>query len=135
MRRAEVVRVGWGALLVLAPGVVLRGAQAPQASKRAMRIARLLGSRQLVQGTVTLLGGGAHGVTRGVGAVVDGLHAGSALALAALSPRWRLTAGADAVVAAAFAATAFVATDRDTRMDRTQAGRQKPATTTPGGSS
>jgi len=91
-----------------------------------VRITRLLGSRQLVQGTVGLVADTT--LTRRLGAVADALHAASGLALAVVSPRWRVAATGDAVLAAALAATGV-----STRMDRTQAGRQQTANTITGG--
>lgn len=127
MRRTALVRAGWGAVLLLAPRQALRLGRAPDASERSVRITRLLGSRQLAQGTVTLAVDTA--LIGDLGALADGLHALSALGLAAISPRWRRTAVADAVVAAALAATGV-----HRGMDRGRAGRQESATKRSGGS-
>ncbi|GGK81242.1 hypothetical protein [Mangrovihabitans endophyticus] len=95
-------RAGWGLVLLCAPRRVLAcgGHPAPAAPARA--VARILGTRHLIQAGLTALA-----PTRPVvalGAVADVLHAATGVALAVTSPRWRAVAVADTALAAGFAA-------------------------------
>lgn len=96
-------RIGFGALLVLAPGSLLRPllGGAPSAGERA--VARLLGARNLVEGAAVL-----RSPTRGwlaAAAAVDAAHAATMLLLAARSRRYRRAALASAAVASTAALT------------------------------
>lgn len=105
-RSAELfVRVGWGAFLVAAPGVVLRSAGGTdEAASR--WVVRVLGLRHLIEAAVEA----PHGRdVRRVGAAVDAIHAATALAFGLLDRRWRRPALADAMVAAGFAAVGCLA--------------------------
>jgi hypothetical protein len=101
------VRVAYGAALVLAPGPAIRLANGRLASRRVRRVARVLGARHLIQATLTALAPG-PGVLA-AGGQVDAVHTASMLLLAAASPAGRRAALADALAEAAFAAAGFSA--------------------------
>ncbi|MFI7427694.1 hypothetical protein ACIBPB_11980 [Micromonospora sp. NPDC049836] len=99
-RGAVGVRLVWAGLLLLAPGALLR--PVGPATTAALTTLRVLGARHLVQTIVT-----SWRPTRAVlaaGAAVDGIHAVTALALAAADPRQRHAALADSAVATCWAA-------------------------------
>ena len=110
MRGAAVARAGWGCVLLVATGRVLRVGGRPPAPPAALAVARVLGARQLVQAAVTAVRPG--GPVAGVSAAVDALHAATDVALAAVAPRWRRIALADTAVAAALAAAGWRARRR-----------------------
>jgi hypothetical protein len=108
-RRAllELARASYGAALVMAPGTLTYLATGRSVGRRGRRVARLLGTRHLVQAAVT-----AFVPVRGVfalGAAVDAVHAGSMLLLAAADPVARDAALTDALAEAAFAAAGWSA--------------------------
>jgi hypothetical protein len=105
-----VVRAGWGcALLLGAERILAMGADRPiPASVTA--ITRVLGARQLLQAATTALA--PSGPVVGLGAVVDALHAGTSLSLAAVSRRWRRVALIDAVVDVALAGAGWTCGSR-----------------------
>lgn len=96
------VRGGYGAVLLCAPGTAIRLSGARQASPRARAVTRLLGFRHLLQAAVTVAAPNAVVLT--IGAQVDLAHAASMLALAAASPPLRRAGLADGLIAAMFAA-------------------------------
>ncbi|WP_155123512.1 MULTISPECIES: hypothetical protein [unclassified Actinoplanes] len=100
VRAAAAARVAWGVALVAAPHRIPRYGAAP-----AVAVLRVLGARQIVQGAVTLAR--PTPLVTGCGALVDALHAGTDLAAAAGSARWRPVALPDAVVALGFAAAGW----------------------------
>jgi hypothetical protein len=98
------VRLSWGAALVLAPGrVVVALGGADTAVSR--RVERTLGARHLVQGTVELV---AWPRWRRLGVVVDLLHAATGVALAVGDERWRRPAALDATITTTLAAGGVV---------------------------
>lgn len=97
--RVAAVRVGWGTLLVTAPGRVLATLPGVQSTPGVTAIARLLGVRHLTQGAAALAG---SQIARRAW-WIDASHSATMLGLAASSPTYRRLAGADAMVAAAFA--------------------------------
>jgi hypothetical protein len=100
-RRGEAAaRAAWGAAMVIAPGLALRGLGG-RPRRTATVIVRLLGVRHLVQSTLTWLRPTDR--TIAVGAAVDATHAASALAAAALGAHRRTT------LASAAAATGWAA--------------------------
>jgi hypothetical protein len=103
IRATAVARAGWACVLLFVPEKVLRIGGRPPIPAAATAVARVLGARQLVQAAVTAVA--PTGSIAGLGALVDGLHAGTTVGAAALSPRWRRTALTDAVIAAGFAAS------------------------------
>jgi hypothetical protein len=84
------------------PGLVL-GVRLDQ---RASLVARVLGARQLIEASVAAAV--PSPVTLKISSAVDGLHAGSMLALAAADDRRRKVALADAALAAGLCAAAWV---------------------------
>ncbi len=94
------VRLAWGALLLVRPGVGVRvlGGRSTEGADWVMRV---LGARHVIEAGLELR----HGPRwRRAGGVVDALHSASALGFAQIDRRWRRVARADALVAAGFAA-------------------------------
>jgi hypothetical protein len=98
--RITVFRLAYGAVLVVAPGVLLRACGGPD-DRPARIYARLLGGRQIAEGLV-LVGRDEPGWPL-AGALVDALHAATAVALAAHSERYRRLALLNAAGASALA--------------------------------
>ncbi|GAA3419995.1 hypothetical protein GCM10018952_61490 [Streptosporangium vulgare] len=99
VRAVEVARAAWGLALLLAPSQVLR-VLGGRGDHMAKAVARLLGARQLGQAAWSGLRP-SQAVLAG-GAVIDLVHAGTALALGAADHRWRHVALSDAGVALAW---------------------------------
>jgi short-subunit dehydrogenase len=102
---AAVARAGWASVLLLAPERVLRIGGRPSPPAAAVAVARVLGARQLAQAVA--VAARPSGPVAGAGAVVDAIHAGTDVGLAATSARWRRIALIDATVAAALAAAGW----------------------------
>ncbi len=101
-RALIVVRVLWGAVLLITPEVVLRDLPHQRIERLARGFARVLGTRHLTQAAIT----SRHG-PRGwmvAGAVVDAIHAATMAALAALRPDRRKLALTNVATATALAA-------------------------------
>ena len=94
-------RAGYGAALLCAPGPMIGVITGQPPSRRARRVARILGVRHLAQAAVTALNPGSEVVALGV--VVDLLHAASMFAFAAVVPDLRRAELADALAATALA--------------------------------
>lgn len=97
-------RAGYGAALLFVPARLLALGTGSPLPGSAVAVARVLGARHLVQSTVTVAR--PTGWIVRAGAVVDTLHGSSQVGLAAISPRWRRVALADAAIAALLVATA-----------------------------
>jgi len=109
----EAVRAIWGAVELVEPAVVGRGLLGHEPDDAVQGVMRILGARHLVQAAaVGLTGGRLHGA----GGVVDLLHAGSMVALAAMDARRRRTASVSACVALTFAVAEFAAAARRRRV-------------------
>jgi hypothetical protein len=104
-RRLQLTRAGYGAALVMAPGLVTYLATGRFPGRRGRRVAQLLGTRHLVQAAVTAFVPVADVFE--LGAEVDAVHAGSMLALAAADPAARPAALTDTLAEALFAAAGF----------------------------
>ncbi|GID31977.1 SDR family oxidoreductase [Paractinoplanes brasiliensis] len=104
MRAATMARTGWASALLLAPEVLLRTAGRPVPAAATV-VARVLGTRQILQAAVTTAAPTAR-VTL-LSAALDALHASTGLALAAASPRWRRIALVDATIATGLAVAAW----------------------------
>ncbi len=94
-------RLGWGAMLVLAPAPVLRAFTSP-VTPTWCAVARVLGLRHVAQALAE------HRVAPGRPALlrgIDGAHAASALVVARLDPGHRRLALVDAAIATGFALT------------------------------
>ena len=101
-RAFSLTRAAYGAVLVCAPGAVIGLCTGQQASRRTRAVARVLGSRHLVQAAVTARAPSA--LVLRAGAQVDLAHAASMLALGAVGRPLRHAPLADGLVAAIFAA-------------------------------
>jgi hypothetical protein len=100
-RAFGLLRAGYGAVLLGAPGAVIGICTGQPASSRARATARLLGARHLAQAAVTVAA--PTGRVLAVGAGLDLAHAASMLALAAGRRPLRRAELADAATEAAFA--------------------------------
>lgn len=110
-RAFVLVRTAWGVALVAAPGLMARTAAGRGGfSTRTEHVARLLGSRHLLQAAVTAARPDTPVLL--IGAAADVLHAASGVALGVLDGRWRRPALLDAAVAAAFATAGLAAARR-----------------------
>jgi len=92
------LRLAVGALLVLRPSPAAAALGGPTTGDHP--VLRVLGVRQLLHGGLRLRYSSRR--ARQVGAVVDGLHASTCVALAVASPSRRRAALRDAVVAVSF---------------------------------
>jgi len=106
VKAVQMVRVAWGLLQLATPGLVADRVLRVPLDHRAEVVARVLAARQVLQAGLLLRTPTA--ATLSVGAGVDGLHAASMLALAALNARRRPPALLDASIAAAFAVSGVV---------------------------
>jgi len=96
------VRAAYGAVLLSAPGAVVRLYSGHPDDRRSRRVARLLGARHLTQAVLTV--GAPSATVRALGVEADLAHAVSMLGLAAGDRSRRRAALIDAVGAASFAA-------------------------------
>jgi hypothetical protein len=106
-RELQMMRVGYGAALVLMPGTTIFLATGRLPGKRTRQVVQVLGARHLAQTALT-----AAAPRPGVFAIgwqVDAVHAASMLLLAAVSRACRSAALTDALTEAAFAAAGFSA--------------------------
>lgn len=130
------VRAGYGAGLVAAPGVLI-GLTGERPGRRECAVARVLGVRHLMQAAITVAAeraGPDCPVVLGGGAAVDVLHAASMLALGAVDRGVRRTVLTDAAVETGFAAAggwAARAALTDDSLLTPQALFQLPPTTQP----
>ncbi len=101
VRRAELVRGGWGLACLAAPDLVVSRLGDGRTDSRARWVCRVLGARQLTQAVLSGLPPSAQVVA--VGVWVDSVHSLTAAGLALVDrSRWR-PALLDVAVAAAFA--------------------------------
>jgi hypothetical protein len=103
----QLTRAGYGAALLLAPVLTIRLATGNPPSRRACRVARLLGARHLAQATLTAVAPLPGAFVAGAGA--DALHAASMLILATVDRAARRAALTDTAAEAAFAAAGLAA--------------------------
>ncbi len=96
------LRAGYAAVLLCAPGAVIGICTGQPASKLDRRVVRVLGLRHLTQAVLTARSPSA--VILGAGVLVDLAHAGSMLAFATTNHPMRPAERADALIATAFAA-------------------------------
>jgi hypothetical protein len=99
------IRVGYGAALVLMPGTTIFLATGRVPGRRTRRVAQVLGARHLAQAALTAAA--PRPVVLAAGALVDAAHAASMLLLAAVSRAGRGAALTDALAETAFAAAGF----------------------------
>jgi hypothetical protein len=100
-RALQAARVGYGMVLVLTPGLVLRLVTGQIPSRRACLVAQVLGTRHLVQAALTAADPRPEAFV--IGGQVDAVHTASML-LAAIRPGGRRAALTDALIEAALAA-------------------------------
>jgi hypothetical protein len=98
-------RAAYGAALLAAPVPILTAVTGVVPSARARRVTRLLGARLLAQAAISARAGGELLM---LGAVADGLHAVSMLALAAPGHQLRRAELGDALVASLLAAAGLL---------------------------
>lgn len=98
-------RLAWAAALLAAPDAMVRAAGGT-ADGRSRRVARILGARHAIQGTIELL---SWPRWRRSGIAVDGLHATTAAGLALVDDSRRRVAVADTAAATTFAVLGAVA--------------------------
>jgi hypothetical protein len=103
----QIARATYGAALVLVPGPAIHLATGRLPSRRACRVARVLGARHLIQAALTAAAPGREGLA--LGGQVDAVHSASMLLLAVVSRTQRRPAVTDALTEAAFAAAGFSA--------------------------
>jgi hypothetical protein len=106
-RGFQKLRAAYGAALVLVPGPVIWLATGQRPSRRACRVAQVLGIRHLIQAALTAAA--PEPAVLAIGGQVDAVHAASMLLLAAVSRAGRRAALTDALTEAAFAAAGFSA--------------------------
>ncbi|HEY6311748.1 MAG TPA: hypothetical protein VIY52_13225 [Streptosporangiaceae bacterium] len=101
------VRATYGAALVLVPGPVIWLATGQRPSRRACRVAQVLGIRHLIQAALTAAA--PEPAVLAIGGQIDVVHAASMLLLAVVSRTGRRAALTDALTEAAFAAAGYSA--------------------------
>jgi hypothetical protein len=106
-RGLQKVRAAYGAALVLVPGPVIWLATGQLPSRRACRVAQVLGIRHLAQAALTAAA--PEPAVLAIGGQVDAVHAASMLLLASVSRAGRRAALTDALTEAALAAAGFSA--------------------------
>jgi hypothetical protein len=116
VRATAVLRAGWGGALLLVPRRLLNAAGYRPAPAGAVLVLRVLGARHLAQAAAG--GVAARESFAALGAVVDTLHSGTCVGLAAGSGRWRRAALLDAAVEAGFAAAGWRCRPRSVRTRR-----------------
>ncbi|ORA09922.1 hypothetical protein [Mycobacterium arosiense] len=102
IRAIELVRAGWGAVLLVAPAEVLNHLHGVQVDRKALVVTRILGARHLAQSLLSGVNPGPEVLAAGVW--VDAVHSATALGLAVIDRRRARGGVTDAVVAASWAA-------------------------------
>ena len=125
-------RAGYGAALLCAPGPMIGVVTGQPPSRRARRVARVLGVRHLAQAAITAVNPGPEVVALGV--IVDLLHAASMFAFAAVVPDLRQAELADALAATtlAVAEPAIASLGRPKAAGRDQQAEDRRGTRPPG---
>jgi hypothetical protein len=101
IRAIELIRAGWGAVLVTAPTEVLNHIHGVRVDRKALVVTRILGARHLTQALLSGINPGPEVLAAGVW--VDTVHSATALGLAVLDRRRARGGVTDAVVAASWA--------------------------------
>lgn len=101
LRAIELIRAGWGAVLLAAPAEVLSHLHGVQVDRKAIVVTRILGARHLAQALLSGVDPGPEVLAAGVW--VDTVHSATALGLAAVDRRRARGGVTDAVVAASWA--------------------------------
>lgn len=103
MSPVTVIRAGWGAALLVAPGAVLGCLPRQRIDRPARAVARLLGARQPAQAAIADSARGSRPSWLLAGAAVDATHAATMIVLAMRIPDRRRPALTNAAMATAFA--------------------------------
>ena len=101
IRAIELIRAGWGVVLLAAPNDVLDHIHGVQVDRKALVVTRILGARHLSQALLSGLNPGPEVLAAGVW--VDTVHSATALSLAMIDRRRARGGVTDAVVAASWA--------------------------------
>jgi hypothetical protein len=116
IRATAAVRAGWAVILLALPQRLLRADGGGPVPAVAVAAVRVLGVRHLLQaGASAVL---PTGSIAGLGALVDTVHAGSCVGLAAGSSRWRRVALVDVLIEAGFAASGWSSRSRPVSVHR-----------------
>jgi hypothetical protein len=102
IRAIELIRAGWGGVLLAAPAEVLGHIHGARVDRRAVVVTRILGARHLVQALLSGVDPGPEVLAAGVW--VDTVHSATALGLAVIDRRRARGGVTDALVAASWAA-------------------------------
>jgi hypothetical protein len=113
IRALAAIRAGWAGALLFAPERLLGVAGRAPVPPAAVATIRVLGVRHLLQAAASAAAPNAS--VMGAGAVVDALHTGTCVGLAALSPHWRRVALLDAAIETLFAASGWIGGSRARR--------------------
>lgn len=100
-RAIELIRAGWGGVLLAAPTEVLSRIHGVRVDRKAIVVTRILGARHLVQAASSGVDPGPEELAAGVW--VDTVHSATALGLALVDRRRARGGVTDAVVAASWA--------------------------------
>jgi hypothetical protein len=100
MSTLAATRLVWGAVLIVAPGAVVRALSGEHAERSWRWLGLILGARHLVQALFESKRERQPGRTI---PVVDGLHGASALSLSLIKPQYRRLGVMDALIAGSFA--------------------------------
>lgn len=101
IRAIELIRTGWGVLLLAAPNEVLDRIHGVQVDRKALVVTRILGARHLTQALLSGVNPSPEVLAAGVW--VDTVHSATALGLAVVDRRRARGGVTDAVVAASWA--------------------------------
>ncbi|MBY0387227.1 MAG: hypothetical protein K2X56_03720 [Mycobacterium pseudokansasii] len=101
LRRIELLRGGWGAVLLTAPTMVLNWIHGVHVDRNALVVTRVLGARHLVQALLSGPNPGPAALAAGV--LVDTVHSITAFGLAMVDRRRARGGVADGLVAATWA--------------------------------
>jgi hypothetical protein len=104
-RYIELVRAGWGVVLVVAPRTVLSRIPGARVQPKSVAVSRILGVRHLVQACLSGVAPSPEILAAGVW--VDLVHSMTAFGLAVTDHRYIRAAMVDSVVAAAWSAAGF----------------------------
>jgi hypothetical protein len=102
IRPIELMRAAWGAVLLVAPDVVLRLVHAVRIDRRALVVGRILGARQLIQASLSGINPSPEMLA--AGAWVDAVHSMTAFGLAVVDRHRARVGVADGIVAGLWAA-------------------------------
>jgi hypothetical protein len=101
IRAIELIRAGWGVVLLGAPGEVLEHIHGVRVDRKALVVTRILGARHLTQALLSGVNPGPEVLAAGVW--VDTVHSATALGLAVVDRRRARGGVTDALVAASWA--------------------------------